>query len=125
MRLVAATCWVLIFSACEARAYRAVAATRPRVYTVGGDVKPPVALTRVEINFDECIRQKKPVGMPIIEAVIDENGRVQQARLLKPLHPCAERATLNAVRQWRFKPATLDGKPVAVRYTMTVFIDYR
>ena len=88
-------------------------------------MKPPVALTRVEINFDECIRQKTPVGMPIIEAVIDENGRVQQPRLLKPLHPCAERAVLNAVRQWRFKPATLEGKPVAVSYSMTVFIHYR
>jgi protein TonB len=92
---------------------------------VGGEVHAPVILSKIDINFEECVRRREPVGMPIIEAVIDESGRIQRPRLLKPLHPCAERAVMSALKEWRFMPATYRGRAVPVIYNMTVFIHYR
>lgn len=42
------------------------------------------------------------------------------AHVLKPLPMGLDRAALDAVAKWRFKPATLQGKPVKVYYTLTV-----
>jgi len=91
---------------------------------VGGEVSAPVVLSRVEPTYEGCAGQKV-WGFPILEAVIDETGHVKNLRLLKPVHPCLEAAILPAVRQWRFKPATLGGRPVPVIYNMTVHIHYR
>ncbi|MCG6964797.1 MAG: energy transducer TonB [Acidobacteria bacterium] len=29
-------------------------------------------------------------------------------------------SVLDALKEWRFKPATLDGRPVEIRYVLTV-----
>jgi protein TonB len=88
-------------------------------------VKAPVAISRVEPTYEACANEKSVWGFPILEAVIDEEGRVQNLRLLKPVHPCLEQSILPAIRQWRFKPGTLNGKPVPVIYNLTVHIHYR
>lgn len=87
-------------------------------------MRPPVVTHRVEPDFSGCAGEKM-WGYPIVEATIDENGEVKDVRLLKPVHPCLEKAVLSAVRGWRFKPGTLNGKPVPVVFNMTVMIHYR
>ena len=54
------------------------------------------------------------------EAVIDEQGRVTDVRLLRGLPMGLDQEALAAVRQWRFTPATLQGKPVKVYFSLTV-----
>jgi protein TonB len=49
-------------------------------------------------------------GVVILEAVIDEEGRVREAKPLKPM-PLLEDAAMDAVRQWRFTPTLLNGEP--------------
>lgn len=90
----------------------------------GAGVIPPVAVKRVDPDHAACAGEKL-WGMPIIETVIDERGDVRAARLLQDVHPCLGRVALAAVRQWKFRPATLDGRPVAVYYNLTVRIHYR
>ena len=58
-------------------------------------------------------------GVVILEAVIDSNGRVESARVLRSI-PLLDEAALAAVRQWRFEPARLNGQPVPVVMTVTV-----
>ena len=91
---------------------------------MGGEVTAPVVISRVEPLYAGC-EGKQVWGFPILEGVIDETGRVRDLRLLKKAHPCLEAAILTAVRQWRFKPGTFQGKPVPVIYNMTVHIQYR
>lgn len=58
-------------------------------------------------------------GVIITEGVIDENGRITQLRLIKGLSPGLDLNTLITLCGWRFKPATVDGKPVKVYYSVT------
>lgn len=87
---------------------------------VGGNVKAPVAVRRVDPVYTEAARKARIQGLVIIEAVIDREGNVTDARVLKPLPLGLDLAALNAVKQWKFKPGTLNGQPVPVYYNLTV-----
>jgi TonB family protein len=58
-------------------------------------------------------------GVIIIETIIDRKGRICDARLVKGSGPLAD-SLLAAVKQWEFEPASKNGKPVPVFYTVTV-----
>lgn len=90
------------------------------VHRVGGDVKAPVVITRVEPIYPDDARRARVTGIVILEAIIDEEGNVANARVLKPLPFGLDQAALDAVRQWRFRPGTLDGKPVKVLFNLTI-----
>ena len=93
-----------------------------RVYRVGGPVIAPVLLHRVLPEYPEAARRARLQGVVVIEAVIDRDGVVAEARVLGDttrFGGCAE-AALRAVRAWRYQPARLDDRPVAVRMTVTV-----
>lgn len=89
-------------------------------YRVGGDVKAPVLLNRVEPIYPEEARKARIMGIVIVEAMIGEDGVVKNVAVLKPLPFGLDQAAVDAVKQWTFKPATLEGKPVAVRFNLTV-----
>jgi len=50
---------------------------------------------------------------------IGTDGLVKDARIVKSIR-LLDQATLDAVKQWTFKPATLDGKPVEAEADFTV-----
>jgi protein TonB len=52
-------------------------------------------------------------GDVILNAVIDEHGKIAQLTLLKGLDPSIDQEVIATVRQWLFTPATKDGVPVA------------
>ena len=87
---------------------------------VGGDVKPPVSIVRVEPTYTEIARKARIEGIVIIEAIIDRNGNVSDARVLKPLPMGLDQAALEAVKRWKFRPGTLNNQPVPVIYNLTV-----
>jgi periplasmic protein TonB len=87
---------------------------------VGGNVKAPVIVTRVDPVYTEIARRARIQGIVIIEAVIDRNGNVTEARILKALPMGLDQSALNAVKQWKFRPGTLNGNPVPVYYNLTV-----
>lgn len=87
---------------------------------VGGDVKPPVLVSRVEPHYPAEAREKRMAGIVIVEAVIGSDGAVRDAVALKPLPFGLTEAALEAVRQWKFQPGTLNGNPVDVLYNLTV-----
>lgn len=59
-------------------------------------------------------------GDVTVDALIDEKGNVVDAQIVKGLPMGLDQQALNAVRTWKFKPATLEGKPVKVRYDVKV-----
>ena len=61
------------------------------------------------------------MGTTVLEAVIDSSGRVCAVRALKAPSPEIGKAFEAALREARFKPARLDGKPVPVWYSLTVY----
>jgi protein TonB len=87
---------------------------------VGGEVAPPQLITRVQPEYTEAARQARISGIVIIEAIIDEEGRVVETRVLKGLPMGLDKAATDAISQWRFRPATRNGEPVAVYFILTV-----
>jgi TonB family protein len=59
-------------------------------------------------------------GTVILEIVIDREGCVREARVLKGLPSGLNESSLAAVKGWAFRPATLDGEPVRVFFIATV-----
>lgn len=86
---------------------------------VGGDVKAPILIQKVEPIYPLEARKSKIQGVVVIEAVITDRGEVIRTRVLRSDNPLLERPALDAVQQWRFQPATRNGKPVSVLVVLT------
>ncbi len=87
---------------------------------VGGDVKPPVKLSAPSPQYTEIARKARIQGVVIVEAIIDKEGNVTNVKVLKGLPMGLDSAAADAVKKWKFQPATLNGRPVAVIYNLTV-----
>ena len=53
------------------------------------------------------------------KAIIGADGRVRGSRVLRSI-PLLDQAALDAVREWRYTPPTLNGAPIEVIMTATV-----
>jgi protein TonB len=87
---------------------------------VGGDVQPPVKVVAPPPQYTEIARKARIQGVVIVEAIIDKQGNVTNVKILKGLPMGLDTAAADAVKKWKFEPATLNGKPVAVIYNLTV-----
>jgi protein TonB len=87
---------------------------------VGGDVKPPEKISAPQPQYTEIARKARIQGVVIVQAIIDKQGVVTNVKVLKPLPMGLDQAAAEAIKSWKFKPATLNGKPVAVYYNLTV-----
>jgi len=87
---------------------------------VGGNVRAPVVMHRVEPKYPEDARAARISGIVILEVIIDRNGDVKDPKVLKPLPFGLDQAAIDAVTQWKFRPGTLDGQPVDVIFNLTI-----
>jgi TonB family protein len=92
----------------------------PGYERVGGDVKAPQVLTRVDPTYTDEARKERIAGIVILEALLGEDGAVRDVKVLKGLPFGLDQAAADAVRQWTFLPAMKDGKPVPVVFNLTV-----
>ena len=53
------------------------------------------------------------------------DGSVGRVVVIKSLEPSLDREAIKAVKQWKFKPGTRNGKPVAVRVNVDVSFSYK
>ena len=58
----------------------------------------------------------------LLEVTIDEQGRVIQAKIRRGLHPIYDSQLLGAARDWRYQPATLNGRPVKFRKIIQITV---
>lgn len=87
------------------------------------DMTEPIRISGPEPEYTEEAREQGVHGVVILQAVVDEDGDVGHVHVLRPLEPLSSGLTdsaVEAVRQWKFKPAEMDGEPVAVIYALTV-----
>jgi periplasmic protein TonB len=87
---------------------------------VGGDVKAPIKEYAPQPQYTEIARKARIQGVVIVQAIINKQGDVTEVKVLKPLPMGLDKAATDAVSKWKFKPATLNGKPVDVYYNLTV-----
>jgi|HubBroStandDraft_3_1064219.scaffolds.fasta_scaffold01270_7 TonB family protein len=86
----------------------------------GGNTTRPVLLTRVQPDYTRAAQVARLEGDVVLKAVIDERGRVTHLEVLRGLALGLDQSALDAVRHWRFRPSTRNGKPVKVFYILTV-----
>jgi protein TonB len=86
---------------------------------VGGEIEAPTLVHRVNPEYPTIAVSGKIEGIVILEATVDERGAVEDVRVLRS-HPLLDRAALDAVRQWRYKPLQLNGRATPFILTVTV-----
>lgn len=89
---------------------------------VGGQIREPTLIYRVEPVYPGAAISANIEGTVILEAIVDEEGRVETVRVLRPLG-VLDRAALAAVKQWRYSPVILNGRPE--RFILTVAVTFR
>lgn len=87
---------------------------------IAGNVLAPVRIYSPDPHYPEEARHARVQGVVILQTIIDKDGNVTNVKVLKGLPSGLTEAAVDAVSSWRFKPATLEGKPVAVYYLVTV-----
>ena len=90
------------------------------VYTIGGGVRAPKVIVQVDPEFSEEARKAKFSGNVLVGLIVDEQGNPQHVHVVRGVGMGLDEKAVGAVRQYKFKPATKDGKPVKVELTVDV-----
>jgi TonB family protein len=89
-------------------------------------VRPAVVLSRVMPTYPPLARARGLEGHVILTAVVDQQGRVEEAITVTQSMPLLDAAAVEALRQWRFEPGRdRDGTPVRVRIEMPIRFQLR
>jgi protein TonB len=88
----------------------------------GGNLQAPALITRVEPIYPPIAVQAFITGTAILEATVDEQGAVEDVRVLRSAGAVLDKAALDAVRQWRYEPLLLNG--IRTRFILTVVLSF-
>ncbi len=75
---------------------------------------PPAAVTRVQPEYPELARKAGIEGTVLVKILVDKEGRVRDAILLRGIGAGLDEAALEAIRKWVYTPAIQNSRPVAV-----------
>jgi periplasmic protein TonB len=104
--------------------------------TGGGPPPPPKPLTKTPVRVGGNVQAAKLIHQPlpiypqiaktahiqgtiVLHAIIAEDGSVQEVQYMSG-PPLLMRAAMDAVKQWRYQPTTLNGEAVKVDTTISV-----
>ncbi len=73
-----------------------------------------------KVHYTEMAKRMDVEGTIYVEAVINEEGKVIEAKIIKGLLPDLDEMSLNAVKSTLFKPGKQRGKPVKVRISIPI-----
>ncbi len=86
---------------------------------VGGDVKQAKLISSVQPAYPAMAKTERISGAVAIDALIDANGRVTTMKVISG-PTLLQEAAKDALKQWKYEPATLDGKAVPMHLTVTL-----
>jgi len=86
---------------------------------VGGRVREPKAVFRLEPVYPTLARQTHIQGTVVIDAILDEHGNVVEMKVVSG-PPLLIQAALDAVGRWKYEPTYLNEEPVPVQLNVTV-----
>lgn len=83
------------------------------------DMTPPSALATPAPPYPADARSQGVEATVVVRFTISESGEVQNPTIVRG-HPLFDAIVLQTVKSWRYKPASLDGKPVSVAKTVRI-----
>lgn len=86
---------------------------------VGGDVKQAKLISSVQPVYPAIAKTQRVSGGVMIDALIDANGRVTTMKVISG-PTLLQEAAKDALKQWKYEPATLDGKAVPMHLNVTI-----
>lgn len=86
---------------------------------VGGRVKEPKPIYRVEPTYPALAKQTRIQGSVVIDAILDEHGNVVEMKVVSG-PPLLIQAALDSVSRWKYEPTYLNDEPVPVQLNVTV-----
>jgi periplasmic protein TonB len=89
-------------------------------YQIGGDVSAPQLIYQVDPEFSEEARKAKFQGEVLVSLVVDATGRPTQVKVVRPVGMGLDEKAMEAVRQYKFRPARKGGQPVPVLLNVAV-----
>jgi protein TonB len=84
------------------------------VYEMGNGVTAPKPVYTPNPEYVDKARKQKINGVVLLAMIVTAKGDVHDVKVTKSLDEDLDRQAVAAVSTWKFKPATKDGKPVAV-----------
>ena len=92
------------------------------IMSVGGGVSAPQVIHSAEPEFTEEARRADYQGSAAIQLIVDSQGEPQDVRVVRHLGMGLDQKAVEAVRQYRFRPAMYQGHPVSVQ--MVIEVDF-
>jgi protein TonB len=82
-------------------------------------LQPPQLLNSASLVYPPTARMQHVQGVVVLDALVDESGKVTETTVVAGPGPLLM-AAQESVRSWRYKPAQLNGKPIAVHTRVSV-----
>ena len=79
----------------------------------------PAKLEGAEPNYPSAARQKRVQGTVVLRGTVDLDGKIGDVEVLRSI-PELDKAAVDAVKAWKYEPATVGGSPTPMVTTMTV-----
>jgi protein TonB len=86
---------------------------------VGGDVQQPRPIRSMPPIYPAAAKSNHVAGDVTMDALIDSAGNVKEVKVISG-PPLLQQAAKDALRQWKYEPARLDGQPVAIHLSVVM-----
>jgi TonB family protein len=94
----------------------------PRVYTADDEnVRAPTPVRQKMPSVPSTLTRSAN-SRGIVEVIVDEEGRVESATIRLSIHRVYDTMILDAAKDWRYRPATVAGKPVKYKKMIQVTV---
>ena len=92
---------------------------------VGPGITPPRPVFTPEPDYPESLRKGKHQiqGTCVLGITVEKDGLVRDVHVKRSSDKRFDQNAIDAVKRWKFEPATRDGKPIAV--LTSVEVDFR
>lgn len=99
-----------------------VQSTRGTLWQGAPGVLDPVLLSKIEPHYPDKPRRAGIEARVILEAMVTREGQVENIKVLYSTAPGLgfEQAAEEAVANWKYRPAELDGQPIDVFFRVSV-----
>jgi periplasmic protein TonB len=87
---------------------------------IGGGISSPIPIYTVEPEFSEEARKAKVAGNVLVNLWVGTDGLPSHVHVIRGVGMGLDEKAVEAVRQYRFKPAMENGKPVLVELNIEV-----
>lgn len=92
----------------------------PAPSKIGNGVSAPVVVSAPNPQYTNEARAEKVSGSVLVQVQVSEDGLPTNVRVVRGIGYGLDEKAIEAVKQYRFKPAMKDGQPVKVAMNIQV-----